>query len=137
MRDHSEKFERAGINVVLVGLGDQKLSEDFKKEMKFSFPLICDKEMKLYKSFSVKRASYMEMLSPGLIFKGLKTMAQGNKLSTPKGDPLQLGGVCLIDTQGTIRWNYQSKDAADNPSVELILDSARELKLTKAWKQEG
>ncbi len=137
MRDHSDKFDKAGLEIILVGLGDQKQSEAFKKEMKISFPLICDKEMKLYKSFSVTRTSYMEMLSPGLFFKGLKTMAQGNKLSTPQGDPLQLGGVCLIDKQGIIRWNYQSKDAADNPSVELLLDTARELKLTKAWKQEG
>ena len=137
MRDHNEKFDKAGIEIVLVGLGDQKQSEAFKKEMEFSFPLICDKEMELFKSFSVKKSSYLGMLSPGLLFKGLKTMAQGNKLSTPQGDPLQLGGVYLIDTRGVVRWNYQSKDAADNPSVELLLDSAREQKLTKAWKQEG
>lgn len=137
LRDHSDKFDKAGIGIVLAGLGNQKQSEEFKKEMNFSYPLICDKEMKLYKSFSVEKSSFIGMLSPKVLFRGLKSIVKGNKMSTPEGDPLQLGGTCLIDTQGIIRWNYQSKDASDNPSVELLLDAARELKLTKAWKQEG
>ena len=116
--------------MILVSMSGVAESEEFRKEMKAPFVMICDKEMMLYSEFSLKKASTLSFFSPKLLLKGFGAMAEGYKLSTPKGDPKQLGGEVLIDKKGHIRWFYQSKDPSDNPPVELILKAAEKSGLT-------
>jgi len=127
LRDEEDKIEQAGLQVLLVGMGTMEESEEFRKEMKIQFPLVCDEERNLYKIFSLKRASLLNMASPALIFKGLKTMAEGYKLMKPKHDAMQLPGVFIIDTSGIIRWSHYANDAADNPSVDTIIKSIKDM----------
>lgn len=119
---HSKaQFESIGIQVILVGLGTPEQSEAFKQQFSLTFPIICDPEKKLYQRYGLKRSSLASMASPSLLLKGLKTLSRGHTPGVPRSDVMQMPGVFLIDTFGSIRYAYYSKDPSDNPSVETLL----------------
>ena len=123
MQLHRSKtqFEDNDLQIILVGLGTPDRAESFKKQFSLSFPIICDPEKKLYKTFGLGRGSVASMASPALLLKGLKTLSRGHTLGMPRDDVLQMPGVFLIDTSGNIRYAHYSKDPSDNPSIGTLL----------------
>jgi peroxiredoxin len=116
-----EKFSKAGFNVVFVGLGTPEQAEQFRKEFSLTFPIICDPHKRLYRMFDLGRGSIANMASPGVLLRGLRALSQGYSPGMPRGDVMQLPGVFLIDTEGTIRYAYFSKNASDHPAVDTLL----------------
>ena len=104
-----------------MGLGTPDQAEAFRKQFSLSFPIICDPEKKLYQIYGLGRSSVSRMVSPNVLFKGLKALSRGYTPSVPRGDVMQLPGVFLIDTSGNIRYAHYSKDPSDNPSIETLL----------------
>ena len=123
MQLHRSKaqFENNGFQIILVGLGTPDRAEAFKKQFSLSFPIICDPDKKLYKTFGIGRVSFLSMASPAFLLKGFKTLSRGQPLGIPKDDVLQMPGVFLIDTSGNIRYAHYSKDPSDNPSIGTLL----------------
>lgn len=123
MQLHRSKtqFEDNNLQIILVGLGTPDRAESFKKQFSLSFPIICDPEKKLYKTFGLGRGSVASFASPALLLKGLKTLSRGQTLGMPRDDVLQMPGVFLIDTSGNIRYAHYSKDPSDNPSIGTLL----------------
>jgi peroxiredoxin len=115
------QFEDMGVQVVLVGLGTPDQAEAFRKQFSLSFPIICDPEKKLYRIYGLGRSSVSRMVSPAVLFKGLKALSRGYTPSVPQSDVMQLAGVFLIDTAGNIRYAHYSKDPSDHPSIETLL----------------
>jgi peroxiredoxin len=115
------QFEENGFQIILVGLGTFDQAEAFKKRFSLSFPIICDPEKKLYRTYGLGRGSVASIVSPAFLFKGLKTVSRGHMLGPPQGDIMQMPGVFLIDTSGNIRYAYYSKDPSDNPSIDALL----------------
>ncbi len=113
---------------MLVGMGNPEESEQFRREMKIDFPLVCDEEKNIYVIYALKRSTPIKMASLKLFIKGIKALVEGHKLSTPKHDPFQLSGVFLIDIDGTIAWTHYAKDPSDDPPVEKVL---------QAWRNAG
>jgi hypothetical protein len=83
--------------------------------------MICDPEKRLYKAFSLGRGSIASIASPGVLLRGMRTMAQGFSLGMPHGDVLQMPGVFMIDRQGYIRYSFYAKDVSDHPAIEDLL----------------
>jgi hypothetical protein len=116
-----KQFEDNGFQVILIGMGTLDRTEVFKNQFSLSFPIICDPEKKLYKTYGLGRGSIVRMASPTLLLKGLKTLSHGHTPGIPRDDIMQMPGVFLIDTSGNIRFAHYSKDPSDNPSIETLL----------------
>lgn len=127
MRDHEKQFKRAGVQVVLVGLGAPEQAEAFRKDFDLNFPIVCDPNLVLFKAYKLKRMGLLQLASPSLMVKGVKAMSQGYRMGKPQGDIYQLPGVFIIDTKGLIRLSHYGKDPADHPSAEDILDAVSKL----------
>ena len=123
MQLHKERkhFEEAGFQIVLVGLGTAEQAEKFRTEFSLSFPMICDPQKELYSLFGLGRGTLRTMASATVLMRGLRAMYQGNTPGIPSGDVMQMPGVFLIDTDGTIRYSYYAKDASDHPPVDSLL----------------
>jgi len=119
------KMDEAGLQAVLVGMGDPGQAEAFRRELELPFPLVCDTEKALYKAYGLRRATIAQTASPKILVKGMAAMLAGHKLGIPARDPLQMGGAFLIDTSGTIRWSYLAKDVSDYPSVDVLVEAWR------------
>ena len=116
-----EKFERAGLQVLLVSMGTPEIAEAFRREFQVPFQIICDPGKELYRVYGLKGSSMLQIFSPELFLKGLRTIGRGYLPGLPRGDPFQLPGVFAIDTGGRIRYGYYSRDPSDYPAVEAIL----------------
>ena len=121
MHEARKQFEEIGFHVILVGLGTAEQAEKFRAELSLSFPVICDPQKKLYSLYGLGRGTVRTMASATVLIKGLRAMYQGHTPGIPRGDVMQMPGVFLIDTDGTIRYAYYSKDVSDHPPVDTLL----------------
>lgn len=124
MRDSHHRFEKAGLGVLLAGMGTPEESTLFKQKFEVPFPLACDPDKKLYSAFDLKRMSAFGFLSPRLARKGVGAMVRGHSLGAPRGDVRQLPGVFIIDRQGRIVFSHYAADPADHPDVDTLLEAA-------------
>lgn len=125
LRRKKKAFDQLDARVVLVGLGSIEETAAFKKRFEVPFTMIADPEKHLFGAFRLKQASAGSLLSAKMIFKGVKSMAQGHTMGMPKGDVRQLPGVFIIDTASRIRFSHHAATPADHPRPEALLDVLR------------
>ena len=122
MRRAKGRFDEAGAQVLIVGMGTEAETARFKIKFKVPYPMVCDPDRTLYRAFDIGRMSLTEALKPGIALKGLAAMAKGYGIGVPQGDVRQLPGVFIIGTNGSILYNHYAGDPADHPSPQDILD---------------
>ena len=122
-----DKFDGAALQILLVNMGTPAEAEDFRRQFSVPFPIICDPGKFLYKTYGLKGGSMLQIFSPRLFLKGLRSISQGHLPGLRQGDPFQLSGVILIDRQGDIVFRYYSRDPSDYATVEMILGAAAHL----------
>lgn len=122
MRQAKERFDKAGVEVVIVGLGTPEQSVEFRKKFQVPFTIVSDPEKQLYAAFGFKQMSPLGFLSPSLFAKSISTMAKGHVMGVPEGDVRQLPGVFIINTDGRIEFSHYAEDPADHPDPDAILE---------------
>ena len=121
MRRNKKSIEKAGAQVVLVGMGTPSESAEFAAKFNVPFPIVADPEKKLYRKFELKRMSTLGFLSPSVALKGVAAIVGGHGIGMPQGDVRQLPGVFIIDTAGQIVFSHFSSNPADHPDSKNIL----------------
>ncbi len=127
LRQAKPQIDAAGAQVVLVGMGDPAATESFRHQFDIPFPMICDPDRELYKSFNLNRMGAFDFLSPSMAIKGLSAMSQGHFVGMPTGDIKQLAGAFVIDAHGVIRFSHISKSAQDIVAPQTILNAIEPL----------
>jgi peroxiredoxin len=122
LRREKHAFDAAGARVLIVGMGTQEQTEEFKRRFQVPYPMVCDPQKRLYEAFDLGRVSLLEALKPAIAVKGMVAMAKGHAIGVPIGDVRQLAGVFIIDTGGEIVYSHFSRDPADHPSARELLD---------------
>ena len=121
MRRNKKSIEKAGAQVVLVGMGTPSESAEFAAKFNVPFPLVADPEKKLYRKFELKQMSTLGFFSPSVALKGVAAMVGGHGIGKPQGDVRQLPGVFIINTAGQIVFSHFSGNPADHPDLKTIL----------------
>jgi hypothetical protein len=123
LRRAQDQFAKAGLQVVLVGLGSLPEAREFQAAFGVPFPIIADPEGRLYAAYGLKRMSLLGFLSPNLAAKTASTLARGHGLGAPTGDVRQLPGVVAVDPRGQVIYRHEARDPADHPAPEAILEA--------------
>ena len=121
MRRNKKNIEKAGAQVVLVGMGTPSESAEFAAKFNVPFPIVADPEKKLYRKFELKQMSTLGFFSPSVALKGVAAIVGGNGIGRPQGDVRQLPGVFIINTAGQIVFSHFSGNPADHPDLKTIL----------------
>ncbi len=121
MRHERQAIEDAGGQIVLVGMGSVVQAKAFTQRFEVTFPMICDPDQHLYREFAIERMSPLGFISPTMALRGIAAMAQGHTMGLPEGDVRQLPGVVIIDSEGIIRYRYESSGPADHPSPQTLI----------------
>ena len=121
MRRNKKSIEKAGAQVVLVGMGTPSESAEFAAKFNVPFPLVADPEKKLYRKFKLKQMSTLGFFSPSVALKGVAAIVGGHGIGMPQGDIRQLAGVFIINTAGQIVFSHFSSNPADHPDAETII----------------
>lgn len=128
MRQTKSRFDKIGAQIILVGMGDREQTETFRRDFAPEFSIVCDPERRLYQAYGLKRAGLFQMASPSMFVKGMKALGSGVGMGIPQGDVLQLSGVFIIDTQGSVRFSYHAANPADHPTPEELLSALSRIK---------
>ena len=116
-----ERFRAAGAHIVLVGMGTPAQCRSFIRQFAVPFPMIADPERALYRRFHLERMSPLQVLSPGMLAKGVAALAQGHLPGAPQGDVLQLPGVFVIGAEDRVCRAFAPADPAGHPSPDDVL----------------
>lgn len=101
-------------NVVLVGMGDQKETVEFKRRMEVPQKFITDPTKALFQQFGLRRATFGQFLNRKVVSRGLGLMRAGHREGLPNADPLQLAGVFILNIDGEVVFEHRSTDSSDN-----------------------
>ncbi len=123
-----ERFEAAGVNLVLIGQLTPRHAEHFRRRQGIELTVLADERRASYKAAGAKVATLGELLGPKVVAKSLATTSKtGRVQSKTIGHPAQLGGAMVIAPDGTVAWSHMAQDASDNASPEEILEAVSAL----------
>ncbi len=126
LQQHQDDLKSLGMAVVVVTFESPAIAENYAREGGFPWPILLDEPRELYRAYGMGRGSSWAVLGPGSWWGYIKLLLRGRKLHQPTDDVHQLGGDVLIDPKGTVRLRYVSRTPIDRPTVESLLEAARE-----------
>ncbi len=121
MRGRYEEFTAKGADVAAIGMGIPEMAADFREKQSVPFPLLVDRTKATYRALEMRRGTLWEVAGPPVWLRYAKGMLSGHGVDKPKQDPLQMGGVIVVDRGGDILYGSRSNNASDNPPVDDVL----------------
>ena len=130
------KFEKADVEVAVIGHGTPAHARDFLNLQNVDFRLLVDPDRKIYELAGAKVATLNELIGPRQIMRGLKAtvmsrLKQGSiavHQGRIIGHAAQLGGVLVVAPDGSVRYAHLSEESGDNPPVREVLAAARAIR---------
>lgn len=127
---HAEAFDQMDIEMVAIGNGSGPFALDFLSHMGArghdGVRTLVDPDRKVYASLGMKRTAF-DLLKPRVWKASRRALASGMRQGATRGDPLQNGGVALIDTRGDVRFRHIEAHAGDLVDVNQLLDVTRRM----------
>jgi peroxiredoxin len=124
LRDDRERFDQAGTNVVLIGLGTAERAGWFCEDKHIPFACLADPEQRAYEAYGLRKAGLAEILRAenGLKYMRLQLSSETRQRTAKRGeDVVQLGGTFVVDTGGVIRYAHRNRHTGDNPPNDEVL----------------
>lgn len=119
MRGHAAEFDRAGVDVVVVGTGAGWQAERLMAEG-MPFELLVDPGAVLYETLGIGRTGIGEWFRPSTIRRYAAAFRRGGRQGRITGDWRRLSGVALIDRERRVRWLHRSDGVGDYPSIDTL-----------------
>lgn len=123
MRQRYEEIAGAGGEAIAIGFGPTELLRGLASELDLPFPLLVDPDRSAYGAFGLTRGSFRSVYGPRTLLRYLRLMLRGRRLRRTEADPYQLGGDFVLDREGVIRLAHRSRDPADRPTVDELIEA--------------
>ena len=124
-----EKFEAAGVRLVVIGQGTPAHAFDFKRTHKVEgLELYVDGGRDTYKAIGAEVGSASQLVNPKVALKGMRVTLRSRVTQGVGyfgGHAAQLGGVMIVKPDGSVPYLHLAGDASDNPPNREVLAAAR------------
>jgi peroxiredoxin len=132
LRDDRERFERAGAGVVLIGLGRPDQAGWFCRSRDIPFPCVVRPDRGAHRAYGLRRGTLNDVAGPRVWAPWLKNMVTGNPQGRfGQGDPVQLPGTFVVDTDGVIRYVHRGRRSSDIAPNDEVLDALERVRAGK------
>lgn len=121
MSGREEEFTAKGARLAAIGMGIPEMAADFRDKQGIGFPLLVDRTKETYRALEMKRGSLWDVAGPQNWMRFAKGIVTGHGVEKPKQDPMQMGGVLILDTDGEVRYTFRASAAQDTPPVDEVL----------------
>ncbi len=115
-----DKIQALNANVITISFGTSYWAQMWLQETRSPFPFLVDPERGAYQAYGLKSSVFRSWSVKNLWYYA-KAVAQGRETFGKRGNPHQLGGDFIVDSQGILRLVHPSRDPTDRPSVDKIL----------------
>ena len=121
-----KKFEEAGVRLVVIGQGRPEDARNFSDQLKVDLPIYVSGDRAAYRAAGTKVGTLGELLGPRSVLKGIRRSASDRVVQgRTVGHAAQLGGVLIVEPDGSIPYAHLAEDASDNPPNDEVLAAAR------------
>ncbi len=117
---HNEAFQALNTDIVTISFGIEYWARMWLQETQSPYPFLVDPERNAYHAYGLQSSVFRSWMPQNLWFYAKATL-QGREKFGKRGDPHQLGGDFIVDSQGIVRLAHPSKEPTDRPSVEKLL----------------
>jgi peroxiredoxin len=116
-----EEFSQFNTKVIIVSFGTLPALQAWMRDTCNTFQVLLDSERKAYQDYQLETSRWRSW-TPNTLWTYAKLLAAGRKWLPKEGDTSQMGGDFIVDTSGIVRLAYRSKDPADRPPVDALLN---------------
>lgn len=123
-RRHDEIRQLGGEVIVISFAGPERVAE-YQRVHQLPFPVLADPELAAYRALGLGRAGWRKLMGWRVAVRYVALMFRGWLPRRPAKDenPHQLGGDFVLDGDGRIVYAYHSRDPADRPGVQELIDA--------------
>jgi peroxiredoxin len=119
-----DEFDRRGVAIVVVSFAEPERLVPYQEHHHWPFVILADPKRTVYQAFALKRLSLLRVFSLSTLRLYFRLLREGKKFQNyGKDDYYQAGGDFLVDREGNILFGYRSRDPADRPPVEKLLEA--------------
>lgn len=122
---HQEILD-AGAQIVAIGMGDLKRSQQFSRITNLRYPLLCDPEEFVYDEYSLILGE--NTLKWKLDALGKDAPAAASMLAKKEygqfllgGNKFRMGGTFIVDTAGTVHYTHRDTDSSDGAPIDDVI----------------
>lgn len=123
LRRDYQKLLAAGTRIVCVANGPYKAGRAFEIFFDLPFAVLVSDTTEPFEAYGLAKATLGQLFNPAMVLHGLNALLHGHVQGKVIGDPYQLPGTFIIDTQGIVRFVHRNRDAADHTTVDMILSN--------------
>lgn len=121
MRDRFDELSATGANFAAIGMGRVDMAAYFRDEFQIPFPLLVDHKRETYRALDIRRGTWWDVVGPHMWLDFTKRLIKGQASTKVQNDPLQLGGLAIVEPGGSIRKIHRAGNPADNMPVDELL----------------
>jgi hypothetical protein len=126
LREREGDLRKAGIDkVYAVTFESTARIQEYRERENPPFPILRDARRTGYAAFGIGRGSAVGNWRPATAWYYVRQAVRGRLPHFARSDYQQLGGDVLLAADGSAAWVYRSREPADRPSVDDVLDAAR------------
>lgn len=126
MRRAYPELRDAGLDLLMVGMGNPEQSAAFARDLDLPYPVLSDPERAAFHAYGLVEAGPRSLLNPASGAAYARALLGGHRGGKPVGDPRQLGGAFVVDRRGVVRLARPSAYPGDHASPEELLAAAAE-----------
>jgi hypothetical protein len=117
-----ERFEAAGVEVTLIGMGTPRHAAWFRAKYAPALAVLADDDRVSYRAAGLKVGSVTDLVGPKSVIGGVRhALRSGVVQGRPVGNVSQLGGALVVAPGGDVVLEQRARDAADSADVEALL----------------
>jgi peroxiredoxin len=122
VRSFKDQFDARGVGIAIVSFAEPAKLRRYQQEHQWPFTMLADPTRAVYEAFDLKRFSWLQVFPFATLKLYLNLLRQGLRRENWGDDDIyQGGGDFLIDRSGNIRLAWRSRDPADRPSAQRLL----------------
>lgn len=112
------------MRVAAVGNGTAAMAADFVAQFSVPFPVFTDPSRASYQTLGLRRGLGLNLQ---LAKNGMRAYKAGFRQGRTQGDPLQQGGVVVMDAQDRVTWLHVDSGAGDHAPMDALRDAVAAL----------
>lgn len=128
LKDEYSRIKDIGAELMVMVQSTKVRVEKYSEKKSIPFPLVSDKEKKIYSLFGVERGGLAAFLAPRVLKESAKATLKGYFHGALEGDELQKPAEFIVGKSGKIEWAHYGEDISDSSPNEIILKELRSLK---------
>lgn len=121
LRAEVARFEAANCAIGIVVMGDGKMAQGLEELYQLPFPVYADATTAAYQAFNIGETSWWNVVGPHIVARQIGTAINGMKPAWGPGSIRQLGGLVILNTDGTLIYRYVADPIYQYPPWDEVL----------------